>query len=191
VNLEKNPTTGQTIELFGPTVEFLTSPDDPNNDFCVMKGTIPPGAVVPLHAHADTEDFQILSGEAEGLRTGSDGSHWLRVKAGDFVHVPANAPHAWRNLSSEPVVMLMITTRTMATFFREVGRPLSEAEQPPTSEALARFAAISERYGYWNATPEENAAVGIDLSFVGGQRQPVANGRAGADPAAARSARQP
>jgi hypothetical protein len=30
---------------------------------------------------------------------------------------------------------------------------------------LARFAAISAKYGYWNAAPEENAAVGIKLSF--------------------------
>jgi hypothetical protein len=34
-----------------------------------------------------------------------------------------------------------------------------------TSEDLARFAEISAKYGYWNATPEENAAVGIPLSF--------------------------
>lgn len=40
-----------------------------------------------------------------------------------------------------------------------------ERPQPVTPEDLTRFAAISAKYGYWNATPEENAAVGIDLSF--------------------------
>ena len=41
MSLEKNPTTGIALEFFGPTVEFLTSPDDEQNDTCVMKGTIP------------------------------------------------------------------------------------------------------------------------------------------------------
>jgi hypothetical protein len=44
MSTEKNPTTGLVVELFGPTVEFLTSPEDQRNDFCVLKGTIPPGA---------------------------------------------------------------------------------------------------------------------------------------------------
>lgn len=35
-------------------------------------------------------------------------------------------------------------------------------------EDLAHFAAVSAWHGYWNATPEENAAAGagIDLSFA-------------------------
>lgn len=42
---------------------------------------------------------------------------------------------------------------------------------PRTMRALAlcaagaRFAAISARHGYWLATPEENAAVGIQMGF--------------------------
>jgi hypothetical protein len=53
----------------------------------------------------------------------------------------------------------------MEQFFREVGRPMTGTFQPPTPEELARFAAICARYGYWNATPEENAAIGIHFSF--------------------------
>jgi quercetin dioxygenase-like cupin family protein len=166
MSLEKNPTTGLVVELFGPTVEYLTSPEDEHNDFCVLKGTIPPSASVPLHSHADTEDFFILSGSVEGLRHDTQGYKWIGAKAGDYIHVPGDAPHAWRNVSGEPVVMLMITTKRMGQFFQEVGRPATGAPQPPpTPEELARFAAVSARYGYWNATPEENAAVGIQMSF--------------------------
>jgi hypothetical protein len=54
----------------------------------------------------------------------------------------------------------------MARFFQEVGRPAAGKPQPPlTPEDLARFAAVSAKYGYWNATPEENAAVGIQIRF--------------------------
>src|ERR687892_189867 len=68
MSLEKNPSTGKVLELFGPTIEFLTSPHDTQSDFCVLKGTLPPGISVPLHSHADTEDFFVISGEIEGLR---------------------------------------------------------------------------------------------------------------------------
>jgi quercetin dioxygenase-like cupin family protein len=166
MSLEKNPTTGLVVELFGPTVEYLTSPEDEPNDFCVLKGTIPPSASVPLHSHADTEDFFILSGSVEGLRHDTQGYTWIGAKAGDYLHVPGDAPHAWRNVSREPVVMLMITTKRIGRFFQEVGRPATGAPQPPpTPEDLARFAAVSAKYGYWNATPEENVAVGIQMSF--------------------------
>ena len=52
MTLVKNPSTGKVLELFGPTLEFLTSPQDLQNDFCVMRGTLPPGVSVPLHSHA-------------------------------------------------------------------------------------------------------------------------------------------
>jgi hypothetical protein len=63
------------------------------------------------------------------------------------------------------VVNLIITTKRLGRFFQEVGRPATDAPQPVTPEELARFAAICAKYGYWNATPEENAAVGIRVSF--------------------------
>ena len=165
MSLEKNPTTGLRLEFFGPTVEFLTSPEDEHSDFCVMKGTIPPGGSVPLHSHSDTEDFLMISGSVEGLRHDTEGYKWITTKAGDYLHVPAGAKHAWRNVSNEPVVNLIITTKKLGRFFQEAGRPVTGAPQQVRPEDLARFAALSAKYGYWNATPEENAAVGIPLSF--------------------------
>jgi quercetin dioxygenase-like cupin family protein len=165
MNLEKNPSTGLVLEFFGPTVEFLTSPDDEQNDFCVLKGTIPSKVSVPLHSHPDTEDFLLISGSVEGLRHDAGAYKWIAAAAGDYVHVPAGARHAWRNVSDEPVVNLIITTKRLGRFFREAGRPAMGAPQPVTPDDLARFAAIGARYGDWNATPGENAAVGILVSF--------------------------
>jgi quercetin dioxygenase-like cupin family protein len=165
MSLEKNPTTGLVLEFFGPTVEFLTSPEDEHNDFCVLKGMIPPGGSVPLHSHPDTEDFLIISGSVEGLRYDAAGYKWIAAKAGDYVHVPAGARHAWRNVSGEPMVNLIITTKRLGRFFQEAGRPATDAPQPVTPEDLTRFAAICAKYGYWNATPEENAAVGIRVGL--------------------------
>jgi quercetin dioxygenase-like cupin family protein len=165
MSLEKNPTTGLVLDFFGPTVEVLIAPDDDRSDFCLLKGTIPPGVSVPLHSHPDAEDFFIISGSVEGLRHDTNGYEWITAQAGDYVRVPAGARHAWRNASGEPVVNLIITTKRLGRFFQEAGRPATGAPQPVTPEDLARFAAISAKYGYWNATPEENAAVGIRVSF--------------------------
>src|SRR5215471_2755257 len=165
LSTEINPTTGVHLDVFGPMVEFLTSPQVAQNDLCVIRGVIPPGVFVPLHSHADTEGFYIISGQAQALRQSKEGYEWIEGKAGDYIHVPGDARHAWRNVSSEPVVALLITTARLGRFFQEVGRPVTDAPQPVTPQELAHFATVADRYGYWNATPEENAAVGIHFSF--------------------------
>jgi quercetin dioxygenase-like cupin family protein len=165
MSTEMNPTTGLCVDLVGPTIEFLTSPQEASIDFCVLRGVLPPGVSVPLHSHPDTEDFIVISGEVEALRQSAQGYEWIAAKAGDHLHVLSGARHAWRNVSSEPFVAFIITTTRLAKFFQEVGRPVAATPQPETAQGLAlflaRFETVSDKYGYWNATPEENAAVGI------------------------------
>ncbi|NLG70564.1 MAG: cupin domain-containing protein [Chloroflexi bacterium] len=74
----------------------------------------------PLHSHADVGDFFILSGAVEVLRHDSTGCHWVEAKAGDFIDIPSNERHAWRNRSNEPIVSLMILMRKMGSFFRKL-----------------------------------------------------------------------
>ena len=87
-------------------------------------------------------------------------TYWIKVKGND---VPSNARHAWRNVSGEPAVVLVITTKKLGQFFQEIGRPQTGTPLSVTPEDQ-RFAVISARYGYWYASPEENASVGIHLS---------------------------
>jgi quercetin dioxygenase-like cupin family protein len=135
-----------TIELpDGATIEFLTAVED--GAPCVMRGTIPAGGVVPLHSHEDPETFIVQAGEAESYTDGD----WIRVGPGDVHAIPGHVKHAWRNRSGDPSVMYLLSTATMARFFREV------ADRPE------EFLAISARYGYWNATLEENAAIGLTV----------------------------
>ncbi len=163
MNTEKNPTPSKIVDVFGPTLEFLTAPQEAHIGFCVLKGVIPPGVSIPLHSHPDTEDFIILSGHVQSLQQVPEGYTWLEGQEGDYFHVPSGAKHAWRNVSDEPLVALSITTLRLARFFEEIGRPVTDTPQPVTPEDLEHFAMVSARYGYWNATPEENAAVGIQL----------------------------
>ena len=153
------------LEVLGPTVEFLTSPDEKDATFLIMKGTIPAGGVIPLDTHADPESFYVLSGKLEVLSERGGRLEWLDAKAGDFIEVPSNAKHGFRNRSHEPVVELITTTPKIGRFFREIGKPARPGvpSAKPTPEELEKFARVAEHYGYWNASPAENAAIGITL----------------------------
>jgi quercetin dioxygenase-like cupin family protein len=155
-----DPHSTETVSILGPTLEYLTAPESDTGP-CVLRGTIPPRGAVPLHSHSDPETFLLLSGEAEGLCVSDDGYAWVPVRPGDVFHVPGGARHAWRNPSLEPMVSIIVTTGKLGRFFREVGRLLDDAGTP--EEELKRFLATADRYGYWNATPEENAEVGLYL----------------------------
>jgi len=48
---------GTVLDVCGPTVEFLNSPEETDAVYCIMIGTIPPGVSVPLHSHPDVESF--------------------------------------------------------------------------------------------------------------------------------------
>ncbi|WP_232007256.1 cupin domain-containing protein [Mycobacterium intermedium] len=155
---------GQSLDVFGATVEFLSHTDE----FCVMRGVVPPGAVVPLHRHADAEDFLILSGQQQVLVSVGNQLAWRDASAGDYVRIPGNVMHAHRNVTDEPAVDLIITTSRLGRFFAEIGRPVTKELQPPTAAELAKFVEASARYGYVLATPQENAAYGINMPVFSG-----------------------
>jgi hypothetical protein len=61
--------------------------------------------------------------------------------------------------------MLVISTSKIGRFFRELATA-AVPDAPNTDlspEQILRFHEISRRYGYWNASPEENARVGINV----------------------------
>jgi mannose-6-phosphate isomerase-like protein (cupin superfamily) len=160
-----DPREVEAVEVMGPLVEFLTSPAADDCTPCTMRGTIPPGTVVPLHRHGDPETYLIVSGEAEGLAETPRGLEWLPLRTGDLFHVPGDAKHAFRNRTDTAAVMLIVSTSKIGRFFREIGKPVVKGARPapPSPSAIEQFLATAARYGYWNATPEENARIGIAL----------------------------
>jgi hypothetical protein len=60
--------------------------------------------------------------------------------------------------------MNIVSTARLGFFFREVGAPVTATngtQSPPSEDVLRHFLETAERYGYWNATPEENARIGL------------------------------
>jgi hypothetical protein len=107
----------------------------------------------------------VLSGSVEGLAYRTEDFEWLRLHPGDIFYVPPDPKHAWRNRGQTRAEMALISTSKMGRFFQELGKPLrfGVPSSPPTRDEIERFQKIAERYGYWNATPEENARVGITV----------------------------
>lgn len=154
------------LDVLGPTVEILT-PGDAETGYCVMQGSLPPGVPVPLHSHPDDESFLLLAGVTEVLVQDDGQFTWHRLEPGDFVHIPGNVKHAWRNPGDEPAAALIVTTAKLGRFFREIGRAVdpTAASAPPPADAVARFTEASLARGHWLGSPEENASVGITLPF--------------------------
>ena len=149
----------------GTLFEFLVSPNEAEAEICLIRGTMPPGAVVPLHSHADVELFYILEGSVEAFQASDGARRWTTVDAGHTVTIPGNTKHALRNTSALPATIVVVTTSKLYEFFREVSKRFdpSQSPAPPTSDELKEFLKTVERYGYWMGSPEENAAIGLSM----------------------------
>jgi mannose-6-phosphate isomerase-like protein (cupin superfamily) len=153
--------------VLGPLLEILTQPAGDDRMPCTMRGTIPPGITVPIHSHADPETYVAVSGTVEALAEETAAMVWIEISPGDVFHVPGNAKHAFRNRSHDPSVMFIVSTEKIARFFRAIGEPVERTDlsfEAPSAEAIRNFLSTAEAFGYWNATPEENARAGIQVS---------------------------
>ena len=150
---------GETLDVFGPRVNFLSSLDFGEAEFTLIAGIVDPGVVVPLHSHPDRELFSITVGAIEVFVA----DQWHALRAGDVLDIRDGVRHAWRNISEAPVRLLIVTTVRLGKFLREIGRPLAAANAPPSPGDVERLISISKRHGYWNGSPDDNAAIGLSL----------------------------
>ena len=155
----------QRLTPNGTLFEFLTSPDEAGAEICLIRGTIPPGAAVPLHSHADVELFYVLEGVVETFQSRNGTSLWKPFGEGDVVTVPGNTKHALRNSSPLPATMVLVTTSKLYEFFHEVTKPFDpdQSATPPTPDEIQDLFRTVARYGYWMGSPDENAAIGLSL----------------------------
>jgi quercetin dioxygenase-like cupin family protein len=153
-----------THEIFSPQQDlrpgnqYLTGVTDGDGDYCVMLCTFPRGVVVPLHSHADRETFYVMSGSPDIFR----GDHWETLSPGDVIDAQDGIRHAWRNSSGSAASMLCVTTMRMARFLRDVA--VDDGSADPRAGAQ-RFLKLVQEHGYWLASPEQNAAIGLDINW--------------------------
>src|SRR6202795_726207 len=125
------PNTDQSlphIGLVGDTYTILLSGDDTGGRYCLIDMHIPPGGGPPPHRHDFEESFTILEGEIEATFRGEKSA----VRAGETIHIPANAPHSFTNVSEQAVRLLCICAPAgQEEFFAKVGVPVATRTTPP------------------------------------------------------------
>jgi quercetin dioxygenase-like cupin family protein len=132
------------IGLVGDTYTVLLSGRDTAGQFCLIDMHIPPGGGPPPHRHDFEESFILLEGEIEATFRGEKSV----ARAGQTIHIPANAPHQFRNASDKPVRLLCICSPAgQEEFFAQVGVPVATRTTPPPpldEAAQAEFRAKAE-----------------------------------------------
>ena len=116
------------ISVAGGTYSILVSGEQTAGRYCLVDMLVPAGGGPPLHRHDFEEMFTLLEGELEFTFRGAS----QIVRAGSTINVPANAPHAFKNVSGASAHMLCLCTPAgQEEFFLAVGFPVASRTAPP------------------------------------------------------------
>ena len=132
------------IGLVGDTYTILLRGEDTGGRYCLIDMHIPPGGGPAPHRHDFEETFVILEGELEAMFRGVKQT----IRAGETIHIPANAPHQVHNASDKPVRALCTCAPAgQERFFEEVGVRVATRTTPPPPLDEAGEAAFREKAG--------------------------------------------
>jgi quercetin dioxygenase-like cupin family protein len=138
------------VGVVGDTYTILLTGKETAGRFCLIDMYVPPGGGPPPHRHDFEETFTLLEGELDVVFRGAK----QVVRAGETIHIPANAPHQFHNSSTRPVRMLCVCSPAgQEQFFLEVGIPVAARTTPPPkldetaqAELKAKAAALAPKY---------------------------------------------
>lgn len=140
--------TGASFWGPGDLYTFLVTGEESGGAYFSMLATVPPQGGPPPHIHQhEAETFYVLDGTPT-FRLGDD-----RIVAGpgDFVNVPRGVLHCFRNLSEQPVRMILtFTPAGIERFFEETlerALDLTQACPDNIAEVSARYAEAAPRHG--------------------------------------------
>jgi quercetin dioxygenase-like cupin family protein len=166
LNLVIRTTDEPMFAVVGILLQFISTPYQNGGSLSVMRGGIPPSAVIPLHSHKDPEIFYVLEGTMEVYQDDGISPGWQTAGAGEVVTIAGGVKHVLRNLGSKMVMAVLVTEQHLYHFFRELAEPLDPNAVPaaPKPEVMQRLFEAAARYQYWIGSPSENAAIGINLA---------------------------
>lgn len=138
------------LGVAGDTYTVLLGGNETAGRFCLIDMFVPPGGGPPPHRHDFEETFTLLEGELEATFRGEK----QRVRAGETIHIPANAPHQFRNVSDTAARMFCICSPAgQEEFFKEIGVPVATRTTPPPKldgaaqeELMKKAVALAPKY---------------------------------------------
>jgi quercetin dioxygenase-like cupin family protein len=148
--------TGYAFWGAGDTYRFLVTGEETGGSYFTMHAVVPPGGGPPPHIHhREEEQFYVL----EGSMTFRVESQIIHAVAGDFIHVPRNTIHHFRNEGSLPARMLIsYSPAGIEKLFETVFTAVTDASLPPpawTDDDTARFIALEAFYGLESLAPDD------------------------------------
>ncbi|HEY0863304.1 MAG TPA: cupin domain-containing protein [Lacunisphaera sp.] len=139
------PAQAETVWVVRDRIRFMG--EVPGTDLAIVEVEVPPGSGTPPHRHASPEVFRVLTGEMTFGLFEPGPPREVSAGAGAVVTVPPNVPHNYRNAGSVTATMLVVVDRSMAAFFRDLGRQEVPAGGPPAEAEIAAVLAACARHG--------------------------------------------
>jgi quercetin dioxygenase-like cupin family protein len=147
---QSDSTDAPHIGLVGDTYTILLGGKDTAGKFCLIDMHVPPGGGPPPHRHDFEETFVVLEGEIAATFRGVKST----ARAGQTLHIPANAPHQFHNASGQNARLLCICAPAgQEEFFEQVGARVATRTTPPPKpdekaeqELRAKAAALAPKY---------------------------------------------
>ena len=146
--IQFGPGEGPVFSAVGDVYRILATGEQTGGAYALCEARVLPGGGPPPHVHRrEDESFFILEGEITFMLDGRK----VLAKAGSFLQSPRNLPHAFKNESSAPARMLVLTTPSgFEKFLAEFAQPVPSFESPPlpvTAAEIQRLLAIAPKYG--------------------------------------------
>lgn len=138
------------VSVVGDTYTILLDGGQTDNHYCLVDMLIPQHGGAPPHRHDFEETFTVLEGEIEATFRGQTST----VRAGETLHIPANAPHRFTNVLPEPARLLCICSPAgQEEFFLTIGDLVPTRTSPPPemdgadkSARMAKALSLASKY---------------------------------------------
>jgi quercetin dioxygenase-like cupin family protein len=132
--------TAESYWVMGDLFTYLVTGAESGGSYFTLLADVQPHAGPPPHVHhLEEEQFYVL----EGALAFSVGNRTFQVRAGDFVHVPRENVHSFKNGPAPSRLLATFSPAGIEGFFREVGERARDrsASPPVTQETIARLLA--------------------------------------------------
>ena len=138
---------GQSVWFLGTLVTVKASHAETGGAFGLIEQVLPPGFAPPRHVHhQEDEAFYVIDGEI----TFFCGDQTFAARAGTFVFLPKDIPHAFLVGGDQPARLLQLTTPAgFEQFHVDLGEPASSLTLPPPGAPnIAELLALAPKYNF-------------------------------------------
>lgn len=142
-----HPNAGEAYWVMGDLFTYLVTGAESGGSYFTLIADVAPYAGPPPHVHhLEEEQFYILDGE---LNFSVD-DQMFQVQAGDFVHIPRELIHSFRNGPEPARLLITFSPAGIEGFFREVGEPVKDrlASPPPVTQETIKRLLAAEAAGW-------------------------------------------